>query len=199
VAQTRWASKRGSAVHVDGARLWECGPFYGRVLSEIAALFDTVYVSFYKGLGGIGGGMLLGQEDVIAEAREWRRRQGGTVFNLWPYAAAGLAGLRLRLPRMSAAADHARAIAAALTAIDGVKVLPDPPQTPMMHIFLPTTASDFIAGVRRLAKEEGLWTFAGSDEADVPGYRRVELYVGDATLRLTPPEIAEAIRKLLPE
>ena len=26
------------------------GPFYGRPLEEIAALFDTVYVSFYKDL-----------------------------------------------------------------------------------------------------------------------------------------------------
>ena len=30
VAQIEWAHKRGAAVHMDGARLWECGPFYGR-------------------------------------------------------------------------------------------------------------------------------------------------------------------------
>ncbi len=121
VAQIDWAHKQGAAVHMDGARLWECGPFYGRPPSEIAALFDTVYVSFYKGLGGVAGGMLLGEEDVIAEAREWRHRHGGTLFGLWPYAAAALAGLRLRLPRMDAYVAHARAVAAALSAIDGVR------------------------------------------------------------------------------
>jgi hypothetical protein len=57
VAQVAWARERGAAVHLDGARLWECGPFYGRPLSEIAGLFDTVYVSFYKGLGGTAGAM----------------------------------------------------------------------------------------------------------------------------------------------
>ena len=197
-AQVSWARDHGAAVHLDGARLWECGPFYGRTLSEIAALFDTVYVSFYKGLGGAAGGMLLGPEDVIAEAREWRHRHGGTLFNLWPYAAAALAGLRIRLPRMGAAYEQARAIAAELTKIDGVMVTPDPPQTPMMHISLQTTAEDFAAGVRRLATEEKLWTWSGSSPTDVPGYRKAELYVGDASLELTPQEIATAVRALLP-
>jgi hypothetical protein len=38
---------------------------------------------------------------------------------LWPYAAAALAGLRLRLPRMPEYVAQAKAVAAALTAIDG--------------------------------------------------------------------------------
>jgi len=197
-AQIGWAKNHGAAVHIDGARLWECGPFYGRTLSEVAGLFDTVYVSFYKGLGGVAGGMLLGQEDVIAEAREWRHRHGGTLFNLWPYAAAALAGLRIRLPRMAATYEHARAIAAALGEIEGVEVTPDPPQVPMMHLSLRTSAEDFIAGVRRLASDQKLWTWASSSQSDTPGYRRVELYVGDATLALKPNEIAAAVRALLP-
>src|SRR3954471_2410076 len=151
VAQTRRARDRGAAVHMDGARLWECGAFYGRPLSEIAALFDTVYVSFYKGLGGTGGGMLLGEEDVIAEAREWRHRHGGTIYNLWPYAASDLAGMRLRLSRMGSYVEKAREIAAALSGIEGIDVVPDPPQTPMMHIYLRTNLEAFNAGVRRLA------------------------------------------------
>jgi threonine aldolase len=198
VAQVAWARERGAAVHLDGARLWECGPFYGRPLSEIAGLFDTVYVSFYKGLGGTAGAMLLGDEDVIAEARAWRHRHGGTLFNLWPYAAAALAGLRLRLPRMGAYVEHARAIAAAVSGIDGVEVVPNPPQTPMMHLHLRTTPAALTTGVRRLATEERLWTFGGSLPADTPGFRRVELYAGDATLALTAPEVASAVRALLP-
>jgi threonine aldolase len=41
------------AGHLDGARLFESATGYGRPLAEIAALFDTVYVSFYKGLGAL--------------------------------------------------------------------------------------------------------------------------------------------------
>ena len=192
------ARERGAAVHLDGARLWECGPFYARPLSDVAGLFDTVYVSFYKGLGGLSGSMLLGEDDVIAEAREWRRRHGGTLFQLWPYAAAGLAGLRLRLPRMAAYVEHAKAIAAVLAGIEGVHVVPDPPQTPMMHLHLDTTAAQVIAGIRRLATEDRLWTWGGSSPTDTPGVRRVELTVGDATLALAPAEVADAVRALLP-
>ena len=196
-AQVGWARDRGAAVHMDGARLWECGPFYGRPLAEIAALFDTVYVSFYKGMGGVSGGMLIGADDVIAEAREWRHRHGGTLYGMWPYAAPALAGLRIRLPRMRATYEHARAIAATLSKIDGVEVVPNPPQTPMMHLLLRTTPAAFTAGVRRLATDEKLWAWGMSSPSDVPGDRKVELYVGDATMDLDTREIAAAVRALL--
>src|SRR5215213_7063218 len=131
VAQVEHVRSRGAAVHLDGARLWESAPFYGRPLAEIAGLFDSVYVSFYKGLGGLSGSVLLGDEELIREARAWRHRHGGTLFKLWPYAASALAGLRLRLPRMLDYTAHARAIAAELGTIDGIDVVPDPPETPM--------------------------------------------------------------------
>jgi threonine aldolase len=198
VAQVGYARDRGAAVHLDGARLWESQPFYGRPLRDIAALFDSVYVSFYKGLGAPAGSVLLGEEDVIAEARLWRRRHGGTLMSLWPYAAAGLAGLRLRLPRMASYVAHAQAIGRELAAIDGVDVAPDPPQTAMMHLHLRTTQAAVSAGIRRLATERGVWAFGGSGAAETPGIRAVELTIGDATLGFTAAEVADIVRELLP-
>ena len=198
VAQVALARDRGAAVHLDGARLWESGPFYGRPLADIAGLFDTVYVSFYKGLGAPAGSMLLGDEDVIGEARAWRHRHGGTLFKLWPYAAAGLAGLRSRLPRMPEYVAHARAIAGAVAKLDGVDVVPNPPQTPMMHIHLRTTPRAVVDGIRRLARTERIWAFSGAAPTETPGIRRVELGVGEATLGFTPSEVARIIRYLLP-
>jgi threonine aldolase len=66
VGQVAWARRRGVATHLDGARIWESAPYYGREHAEIAALFDSVYVSLYKGLGGIGGSMLAGQENLVS-------------------------------------------------------------------------------------------------------------------------------------
>ncbi len=198
VAQVGLARDRGAAVHLDGARLWESGPFYGRPLADIAGLFDTVYVSFYKGLGAPAGSMLLGEADVIAEARLWRHRHGGTLFKLWPYAAAGLAGLRSRLPQMPAYLEHARAIAAEVAKLDGVDVVPDPPQTPMMHIHLRTTPKVASNGIRRLARTERIWAFSMTAPTDVPGIRRVELAVGEATLGFTPSDVARIIGYFLP-
>src|SRR5215218_7348282 len=86
VAQTTWARERGIATHMDGARLWEAQPYYERPHAEIAALFDTVYVSLYKGLEGLAGALLAGPADHVAQAREWRARLGGQVHNAWPLA-----------------------------------------------------------------------------------------------------------------
>src|SRR5215467_2073186 len=156
-AQVAWARERGSALHLDGARLWESAAGYGKAPGEVAALFDTVYVSFYKGIGALPGCCVAGQDDIIAETREWRRRMGGTLFGLWPNAASARACLAQRLPRMPAYQEHARAIAAALAGLDGVRVIPDPPQAPMMHLLLRTSQEGYAAAARRLATERGLW------------------------------------------
>ena len=70
-------AERDIHLHMDGARLWEAVAGYGRSPAEIAAGFDSVYVSFYKGIGALGGAMLLGSSDFVALAAEWFKRQGG--------------------------------------------------------------------------------------------------------------------------
>src|SRR5215213_8132585 len=130
--------------------------------------------------------MLLGEEDVIAEARAWRHRHGGTLFKLWPYAAAGLAGLRSRLSRMSAYYEHAKAIAKELRHVDGIDVVPDPPQTSMMHIHLRTTPRDANAGIVRLAKDEKIWAFSVTAPTEIPRIRRVELGVRGSDAGIPP-------------
>ena len=49
-------------LHMDGARLWEASPYYlsqGHTMAEVCALFDSIYVSFYKGLNAITGAPAL--------------------------------------------------------------------------------------------------------------------------------------------
>jgi threonine aldolase len=196
VAQTEWARSRGAAVHMDGARLWGCEPFYGRSLADIAEPFDTVYVSFYKQLGGLAGACLAGPEDVVADVREWRRRHGGTLYGMWPLAASGLNGLRTRFPRIGSYRERALEIAEALRDLPDVDVLPDPPHTTMMHLFLRREAAPLRAAVVRLAREEGIWTFS-SWASEVPGVQRAELEVGDATLGFSPEEFGGVIERLL--
>ncbi len=195
--QVACARAGGAAVHLDGARLWECTPYYGRSPAAIAALFDTVYVSLYKGLGGLAGCCLAGEADVIAEARLWRKRHGGTLFGLWPHAASGLAALRKRLPLMPQYFEHALAIAASLRALSGVTVVPDPPQTPMMHLHLRVGEEAFLAAARRMAEEQSLFTWSRTAAGETPAIRVVELAVGDATLGFAPHEVSEIVRRLV--
>ncbi|KAK3625387.1 hypothetical protein LTR56_004006 [Elasticomyces elasticus] len=77
----------GVALHMDGARIWEIEPYYqataGKSFAELAKLFDSVYVSFYKGLGGATGAMLVtDDESVVSEAKMWQRRAGGNAFTM---------------------------------------------------------------------------------------------------------------------
>ena len=197
VAQTALARSHGTALHLDGARLLESLPFYGRTAAEVAALFDSVYLSLYKGLGGVAGCVLAGEEQLVAEAREWRHRHGGTLFGLWPYAAAGLAGLRLRAPRMPSYVEHARALAAALATLDGVRLLPDPPQTSMFHLLLEAPREALRAGLRRVAVERSVFLWPDVQPTPVPGWHTVELSVGDATLGFTPDEVRELVAAIL--
>ena len=195
--QVEYVRSRGAAVHMDGARLWESTPFYRKKPAEIAALFDTVYVSFYKGLGGLAGACLAGPEDVIAEARAWRKRHGGTLFGMWPNAAVAIAGLRQRLPLMPRYHRHAVAIAEKLRAVRRVEILPDPPHTNMMRLLLRTSENKLRAAACRVAREQGVYTFKWSGSGYTSPTRMVELTVGDATLEFKPQEVADIVAELV--
>jgi threonine aldolase len=196
-AQAGWAKSHGAAVHLDGARLWESAAGYGKPLEEIAALFDSVYVSFYKGIGALPGCCVAGQPDIIAEVREWRQRMGGRLFGLWPNAASALACLRRRLPLMPSYLAHAREIAAAVGGLDGVRVVPDPPQVSMMHLLLATTQDRYAAAARLLATGQRIWAPPKAAPTIDAATQRLEFTVGDATLAFTPGEVRDIVAGLL--
>ena len=83
VAQTALARSHGTATHLDGARLLESLPFYGRPAAEVAGLFDSVYLSLYKGLGGISGCLLAGDEQL------WPRPASGGTGTAAPCSSCG--------------------------------------------------------------------------------------------------------------
>lgn len=195
-AQVNWARSQGAAVHMDGARLWEASPYYGKTPGEVAALFDTVYVSFYKGLGGITGCSVAGPRDIIDEVAVWRVRHGGRLFGLWPYAASALTSLRERLPKMPTYYEHALAIARALSDIPGLRVIPDPPQAPMMHVQLDVTPDELLQRGLEIARREKVWSFVRPFAVDSQHRLRVEFSVGDATLGFPPDEVREIFREL---
>jgi threonine aldolase len=197
VAQTGWARDRGAAVHLDGARLWEAAAGYRKTPAEVATLFDTIYVSFYKGVGALPGCCVAGTAGDVAQVKEWRRRLGGTLYALWPAAASARNRLPGALAEMPARMEHAHAVAAALEAVPGIRVLPSPPQTPMMHVWLSTTAEAYAANAKRLAETDKLWVSPMAAAGAMPGTVVVELTVGSATLRHQPSFIAETFARLL--
>src|SRR5215210_8142219 len=189
VAMTGWARERGIAAHMDGARLWQCAPFYGRDYAEIAALFDTVYVSFYKDLGGLAGAALAGPADVIAEARVWQRRHGGNLIRLYPYVLSAKKGLDERLGRILSYRAKAREVADALAALPQVTVVPDPPHTNMLHLYLRGDRERLLAAALETSEETGVWLFDRLGASPLPAHHKLELTMGDASLDLPTAEI----------
>lgn len=196
VEQVEWAHQHGAAAHLDGARLWEASAGYDRPVAEIASLFDTVYVSFYKGIGALPGCCVAGPPDVVGQVREWRQRLGGSLYAMWPGAASALRLLPERLAEMPARLQHARAIAAALTDVDRVRALPAIPQTPMMHLLFDVPARRFADNARRLADDHRVWVWPEATTTADPDVVRCELSVGRATLRLDPRAIANILQGL---
>ena len=186
---------RGVPLHLDGARLWESAHHLGHSTAEVSELADSVYVSFYKGLGGLSGAAVAGPEDVVAQARVWRTRMGGTLFSLMPYAVAALRGLTTELPRMAEYHERAVEVAARLEA-HGIRVSPSPPQTNSFRIQVERTVDD-LDERRVLAMErERVALTPPWRAADVPGWSWTELVVGSATMRWEVDEVVSTLRRV---
>ncbi len=154
------ARSRGIRLHMDGARLWEAREAYApRTHAKICALFDTVYVSFYKGIGALAGAALAGSKAFVDEARVWRKRMGGSLVQLHPYVASAAMRLDAQIAKMPLWRARAIEIGAALEGVPGVRVLPSPVQVNLFHLH-------FGAGRPRAA-------FAGPGEPLPPPLRRV--------------------------
>ncbi|WP_235617336.1 threonine aldolase family protein [Streptomyces thermolilacinus] len=200
------ARERDAVVHFDGARLWETTAHFGRDLPEIAGLADSVYVSFYKSLDGLSGAALVGAESFAEEARAWRHRYGGNVFQQHPAALAALLGLERELPRLPSYVAHARVVADALRdgfATAGVpwfRVHPEVPHTHEFQVWLPYGPDVLSEAATRQAEETGTvlfrrW-FAGS-AGGPPGVAMTEVSVTSPGLEWTADDVKGAVREFL--
>jgi len=197
VAISDWCREHAIPLHFDGARLWEAQPFYGRPLAEIAGLADSVYVSLYKGLGALAGCVLAGPERFIREARVWQARHGGVLPTSFPEVISALAGLHSHLPRMPSYVERARAVAAALVALPGVRAVPAPPHTNAFQLYLPGTPDALDTAHRALAQAERRWLFNRFAPTALPDLTMVEISIGDSAADWSDAEIVAAVAGLL--
>jgi len=169
-------TKLGVSLHMDGARLWDVQPYYGISLKEICSLFDTVYVSFYKGLGSMGGAMLMGKKTVIDQARVWRKRFGGvlhTFYPMWLDCERKFNEVYKPQPgqpqamAFQARADRLRSIAFMLheriidttASKEVMKIVPEVPMSCMVHVYIRGLREDLDTAYHKTAMVSGvcLW------------------------------------------
>lgn len=101
------ATRQDTAIHMDGARLFNAAVALGVDAAEVARAADTVTFCLSKGLGAPVGSVLCGPRAVIERARRTRRMLGGTMRQAGVLAAAGLVALDTMVARL--ADDHRRA------------------------------------------------------------------------------------------
>ncbi len=169
VAIHEWAKTNQIPLHMDGARLWQCRPFYQKSYREMAALFDSVYVSFYKDLGGLCGSALLGSGEFIQEARVWQRRHGGNLKTQGPFWASARLGLKTVEPQIDQWVEKAQHAAAILSQFDRITVLPNPPHVNFFHLYIRGDAEALNQRHDELAQETGTFVLYRLQPAAVPG------------------------------
>jgi threonine aldolase len=188
------------AVHLDGARLWECVDHFGRPLHEIAALADSVYVSYYKSLGGISGAALAADEEFADEARLWRHRYGGALYQQWPAALTALTGLATELPRLPEYVSRAREVAAVLGAtlsaeLPWARINPAVPHTHQFQVWVgaPWARAELAAVTQ--AEQTGVALFPTPwTEPALPGLSMTEVTISGRALEWSLPEVESAAR-----
>ena len=191
------ARDRGWRLHLDGARLWECGPAYGRPYDEICAGFDSVYVSFYKWIGALPGAVLAGPADLVEEAAVWQRRAGGNLYTLTPNVASAAMRLDERLAALPTRIERARSLAATLNGIEGLATTPAVPQVNMFHLRIDLPEETALERRDAVAEELGLWLFGGPRPTDDDQVTLVEISVSDAAMQVSDDEVAAAFERLL--
>lgn len=195
-AISHWCRAAGVPLHFDGARLWEAAAYYGRPLAEIAALADSVYVSFYKGLGGLAGCVLAGEAAFIADIAPWQSRLAGNLFTVHPFVLSARQGLRQQLPRMAAYRERALALAAHLAAQPGWRVAPEPPQVNAFQLHLPVAPERLREGLLQVARAQAFWLGARAVASQqLAGGAMVEVVIGDAADGWADGEAVERLRQ----
>ncbi|MER6250099.1 beta-eliminating lyase-related protein [Streptomyces sp. NPDC001584] len=198
-ALTEAARARDAVVHFDGARLWESTVHFGRTLPEIAGLADSVYVSFYKSLGGLSGAALAGPREFVEETRVWRHRYGGQIFRQFPQALSALAGLERELPRLPSYVAQARVVARALrsafadSGVPWARINPEEPHTHQFQVWLPYEPDRLTQAGLRQAEETGTVLFRRWSADGPPGLAVTELEITEPGLSWTESDVHEAV------
>ncbi|UJF26067.1 low specificity L-threonine aldolase [Planococcus sp. 107-1] len=129
-----YCRKNEIKLHLDGARLLEVLPYYGKTASEVCGLFDSVYISLYKGIGGIAGAILAGDKEFMAQSKVWKRRHGGDLISLYPYILSADYYFDKRSKKMAMYHEHAKELAGFFNSCEGITTLPVEPVSNMFHV-----------------------------------------------------------------
>jgi len=131
VLEEIWAGAKARKIptHLDGARIFNASVALGVDVQRLTRGFDTVMFCLSKGLGAPVGSMLVGSQELMDRARIFRKALGGGMRQVGILAAAGLIALEKGPARLHEDHAHAKLLAEALAAMEGVSIRPEDVET----------------------------------------------------------------------
>ena len=145
------AKAAGLLLHMDGARIMNAVVASNVRAGQYASFCDSLWLDLSKGLGCPVGAVLVGDDDFISAAQQWKFRLGGAMRQAGIIAAAGLYALDHHVERLRVDHDNARLLADRLKAIPGVSVVE--PQTNIVFFDVGRTGISAPDLAHELAKE----------------------------------------------
>jgi threonine aldolase len=115
--------KKGLAIHLDGARIFNAAEACKVPAGKISCNFDTVSVCLSKGLGAPVGSLVCGKKENIDRARRWRKVLGGGMRQAGIIAAAGIYALDNNLKRLETDHENATYLAGELSSFKEIKII----------------------------------------------------------------------------
>ncbi len=191
----QWCDEHGVHFHLDGARLWESTYFYQKSLSQIAALFDSVYVSLYKGIGGMSGALLVGSHEFLSQCGAWRNRLGSNMYTSFPALITGLEGIDNNLSHIPSWVERALEIYKILQNINGVEV--EKPHTNGFQIKIKGNKASINQRLKRLESQQQMVLCKPFDHTEFDQMLYSEIQPGAGHQTISNAEVAVFFHDLL--
>ena len=182
-AISAWAKERNIPFHCDGARIWQCRPFYQKQYHEIASLVDSIYISFYKDVGALAGAMLLGPASFIEEAKVWRIRHGGRLRTMSPFIVSARFNIQRVLPQIDTWVEKARELAGILSEFEPITIKPNPPHVNFFAAFIKGDPKDLTKRHMEAARQTGTFLTANFSSSPVPGISMTGFQIGEEEMK----------------
>ena len=139
--------------------------------------------------------MLIGDAEMIWEAKIWKRRLGGDLYHLYPYIVPAADLFAKRKGKMGEYYEHAKAYALKLSTIKGISIHPKIPVSNMFHVHFNDTAEQVMTQIIDVMKIEGVALFGGISTT-AEGFAKTEISLGDNYGLIEESIIDKAIERL---
>jgi len=192
-----WCHVHDVHFHIDGARIFGAAVAYGKSLSEIAMLCDSLYCSFYKELRGIGGCGIVGTKVLMDAADVWMTRMGGDLPFQYPQAISALTGMDKHLGEIPHYVKAAREIAGLINQISGVTTSPVLPHTSGFQVHIKAKKSKIEDAIKHMVEYEKIWIAGNVAETAIDGVYGFDVEIGETAMALTPERWAFNFEKMM--